>query len=225
MVPRIQLLLLILLAFVQAAQSQKTTRIIVVDSVTFEPLPAVFVQVKNINRGMLTDNAGVLTITTQRTDTLVISHVGYNEVILPLFFEEDAILVRLSEKVMLLREVTVSSRRLYPNEVNPRRSNLPQTATWAGSLASPWDYFNKREREKRKLARLMIENDRTKTFMEVITDPSIKEELMLDHSISETEYYDILVKFNQLKFSVIYSNDAEKIIEALHDFFSKNKGG
>jgi len=29
------------------------------------------------------------------------------------------------------------------------------------------------------------------------------------------------VKFNQQKFPVIYSNDSEKIIEALHNFFEQ----
>lgn len=90
-----------------------------------------------------------------------------------------------------------------------------------GSLADPWEYFNKKQKEKRKLVKLMQEHDRIKTFMEVITDPSIKEELMEDYSVEEAQYYDILVKFNQQKFPVIYSNDSEKIIEALHDFFER----
>ncbi len=205
-----------------AAFSQKTIRVIVVDSATIEPLPAVFVRIKNTNRSILADPSGIFTITTKRADTLVLTHVGYKDVIIPLFFEEDAILIRMSEKIMLLNEVTISSRRLYPNELNPRKSTPPRTATLAGSLASPWEYFNKREKEKRKLALLMQENDRIRTFIEVVTDPSIKAELMNKRAVSETTYYDILVKFNRQKFPVIYSNDADEIITALHEFFNKN---
>lgn len=67
----------------------------------------------------------------------------------------------------------------------------------------------------------MRENDRIKTFMEVITDPSIKDELMEDYAVEEDDYYVILAKFNQQKLPVIYSNDSQQIIDALHAFFEK----
>ena len=206
-----------------AIHAQKTTRVIVVDSMTFKPLPAVFVHVKNTSRSILVDTTGIFTINTRRIDTLMLSQVGYKEVEIPLFFEEDAILIRMAEKVTLLKEATVSSRKLYPNEVNPRKSRVPRRVSLVESLAQPWEYFNKREKEKRKLALLMQENDRTRTFMEVVTDPFIKEELMFDHDVSEIMYYDLLVKFNQRKFPVIYSNDADAIITSLHEFFESNK--
>jgi hypothetical protein len=201
--------------------SQKTTRVIIVDSISFEALPAVFVQVKNTNRSFMADPSGILTIQTRQTDTLLLSHIGYHAVTIPLFFEEDAILVRMRSKVIVLEEVVITSRRLYPNELNPRISKKPATRTVMESLHQPWEYFNKREKEKRKLVKLMEEHDQIKTFMEVITDPSIKEEMMEDYSIEETEYYDILVRFNQQKLPVIYSNDSEKIIDALHAFFEQ----
>jgi hypothetical protein len=201
--------------------SQKTTRVIVIDSISFEALPAVFVRVKNTKTSFLVEPAGIFTLKTKPTDTLVISHIGYHETIVPLMFEEDAIMVRMRPKITLLDEVVITSRRLYPNELNPRISKTPETNTVMGTLHQPWEYFNKRQKEKRKLVKLMQENDRIKTFIEVVTDPSIKQELMEDYAVEEIEYYDILVKFNQKKFPVIYSNDSEKIIEALHDFFER----
>lgn len=201
--------------------SQKTTKIIVVDSLSFEALPAVFVRVKNGKTSFMADPAGILTIKTNSTDTLVLSHIGYYEVTIPLFFEEEAIMVRMRPKITLLDEVVISSRKLYPNELNPRVSRAPQTRTIMGSLNQPWEYFNKREKEKRKLVKLMRENDRIKTFMEVITDPSIKDELMEDYAVEEDDYYVILAKFNQQKLPVIYSNDSQQIIDALHAFFEK----
>lgn len=201
--------------------SQNTTRVIVIDSISFEALPAVFVRVKNTKTSFLAEPTGIFTLQTKPTDTLVISHIGYYEAIVPLMFEEDAIMVRMQPKIILLDEVVITSRKLYPNELNPRVSRTPATRTVMGSLHQPWEYFNKREKEKRKLVKLMQEHDRIKTFMEVITDPSIKQELMEDYSVEESLYYDILVKFNRQKLPVIYSNDSEKIIEALHNFFER----
>lgn len=211
----------VLLVFLSlGAFSQSTTRIVVVDSISFEALPAVFVQVKNTRYSFMAEPTGIFTIQgLKRTDTLVLSHIGYHSITIPLFFEEDAIMVRMRPKVTLLDEVVIKSRKLYPNEINPRVSRKPVTKTVWGSIHQPWEYFNKREKERRKLAKLMDEHDRIKTFMEVITDPSIKEELMEFYAVEEQRYYDILVKFNQSKFPVIYSNDSEKIIEALHAFF------
>ncbi|MFZ2905998.1 MAG: carboxypeptidase-like regulatory domain-containing protein [Cyclobacteriaceae bacterium] len=204
------------------ADAQKTTRVVVVDSISFQPLPAVFVQVKNSGRSLIADASGTFTITTQRTDTLLLSHVGYDMIVVPLFFEDEAILVRMREKATLLQEITITSRKLYPNELNPRKSSLPRTPTFAEVMAAPWEYFNKREKEKRRVAQLMLENDKIRTFIEVITDPSVKEELMEQNEISETDYYELLVKFNRQKFPVIYSNDADAIIAVLYDFFERN---
>ena len=207
------------LGLLPVALAQKITRVVVVDSISFEALPAVFVQVKNTRQSFLADSTGIFTIKTRAADTLLISHIGYYPIIIPLIFEEDAILIRLRPNVTVLEEAILTSRRLYPNELNPRISRKPQTRTVWGSLNQPWEYLNKKEKEKRRLVKLMDENDRIKTFMEVITDPSIKEELMEDYAIEETEYYDILVKFNRQKLPVIYSSDSESIIHALHDFF------
>lgn len=211
----------VLIFIFSGAFSQKTTKVIVADSISFEPLPAVFVTVKNTTKSFMADPTGIFTIKTKQTDTLVLSHIGYRSVTIPLIFEEDAIMVRMRPLATILDEMVITSRKLYPNELNPRVSKPPATRTIGGSLHQPWEYFNKREKEKRKLVKLMQENDRIKTFMEVITDPSIKQELMEDYSVEESLYYDILVKFNRQKFPVIYSNDSEKIIEALHNFFEQ----
>lgn len=200
---------------------QRTTRVIVVDSLSFEALPAVFVHVKNSKHSFMAEPSGIFTIKTKATDTLVLSHIGYHEVTIPLFFEEDAIMARMRSKVTLLDEVVITSRRLYPNEINPRVSRAPQTRTLEGSIMQPWEYFNKREKEKRKLVKLMDENDRVKTFMEVITDPTVKEELMDTYAVEEETYYSILVKFNQQRFPVIYTGDSEQILDALHRFFEQ----
>jgi hypothetical protein len=211
-------ILLVALSFTVCAQ--KKTRVIIVDSATFKPLPAVLVQVKNTTRIHMIDTTGIFSIITKPMDTLILSHIGYKEVMIPLFFEEDAILIRMSEKITVLKEVVVRSRKLYPNEISPRISQTKSTA--AGSIAVPWDYFSRREKDKRLVNKLMQENDRIRTFVEVVTDPSVKTELMNDYDLSEDVYYETLVKFNKTRSPIIYSNDADAIITALHNFFETN---
>ena len=214
---RFAICVLLLIGIQPHAHSQRTTRLVIVDSATFKPLPAVIVQVKNTNRVFLVEPSGIITLRTNKTDTLILSHIGYKAILIPLFFEEDAILIRMSEHITLLSEVTIKSRKLYPNEINPRISKPKSLA--AGSIAVPWDYFSRREKDKRKLKVLMEENDRIKTFIEVVTDPTVKDELMNGYNISEEVYYETLVRFNKQKLPVIYTNDADAIITALHEFF------
>jgi hypothetical protein len=88
---------------------------------------------------------------------------------------------------------------------------------------SPFDYFWKLEREKRKLTRVIEENNRTQTFRQVITDPDVKKIMMEDHHINEETYYSLIEQFNIQHPAVHYFTDPDAIMEALHGFFDKNK--
>lgn len=88
---------------------------------------------------------------------------------------------------------------------------------------SPFDYFWKLEREKRKLSRVIEENNRTQIFRQVITDPDVKTIMMEDHHIDEETYYNLIEKFNIQHPSIHYFTDPDAIMEALHGFFEKNK--
>ena len=91
-------------------------------------------------------------------------------------------------------------------------------------VISPIDYFWKLEREKRKLARIVEENNKAQTYVQVITDPVVKDIMMKAYSLTELVYYERLALFNQQYASISYSSDPEEIMESLHAFFQAAEG-
>ena len=201
--------------------AQKTTRGIVMDSSSLKTLPGVHVVVKNKNQGTVTNSIGVFLLKTLPTDTLVLSFVGYNTLELPLLFEEDDILIRLSERIQILKEVTITGNRLYESPIVREPRNQPHKMSVSDAFSSPWTYFSKGEKEKRKVVKLINENDRIKTYIEVINDQELREEIMDAHQITETDYYNTLAKFNQQSRDVLYSTDPYAIMTSLKYYFDR----
>jgi hypothetical protein len=202
-----------------AALSQTTTRGIVVDSLTLRALPGVHVRIKNSDTGTVTNGQGVFTLSTTPADTLVLTLVGYNALELPLFLEESDIFLRLSERIRMLKEITINATRLYENEVSRAPRSVPRKMSAADGFRSPWEYFARGQREKRKVVKLINENDRIRTYIRVINDQEIREEIMEAHELSETDYYGGLAKFNQQSDDVLYSTDINVIVRSLKTFF------
>jgi len=204
-----------------AGFAQKVTRGIVVDSVTLKALTGVHVRVKNTDRGTATNSAGIFTLSTYPADTLVLSLIGYNTLELPLLFEEEDILIRLSERIRLLQEVTITGTRLYDSEIIRTPRTQPHKMSTADAFSSPWEYFARGQREKRKVVKLINENDRIKTYIQVINDVELREDIMYTHGLTETEFYNTLAKFNQQSSDVLYSTDPYTIIDSLKSFFKR----
>jgi len=199
--------------------SQKLFSGIVIDSASFEELPGVVVHVKHSERWTITSTTGHFRILANQQDTLTFTMLGYHDMELPLFFEEDVMLLRISEQVRILDEVTIRATRLYPNEILNRTKVAPKKMSGLDGFAAPFDYFSRLEKEKRKLARIVEENNRTQTYVQVITDPVVKEIIMKAYDLRELTYYEYLSVFNQRHPAISYSNDPEEIMEALHAFF------
>lgn len=208
--------MLILIISVTQGISQAVYRGIVVDSLTLAVLPGAHVQVKNKAAGTRTTDKGVFSIFAQPADTLVISMIGYNPVEFSLLFEESGILIRLSEKVNMLNEVTVTASRI--TEITRTYRALPKPLE-ASALANPFDYFSKWQREKRKLNQVMDEHNRTFVYTQVVNDPELREQLMEEFNLSEPEFFELLVKFNSRNESLAYSTDSHQIIASIKNFF------
>ena len=204
-----------------SASAQKTTRGIVVDSVTLKALQGVHVRIKHSDQGTVTNSLGVFTLTTSHMDTLVLSLVGYNTLELPLFFEEEDILIRLNERIRMLKEITIKGTRLYDNEIVRTPSTKPRALSKADAFSSPWTYLSRGEREKRKVVLLINENDRIKTYIQVIHDVEVRESIMETHELTEVDYYNTLARFNQQSGDILYSTDPYFIENALRSFFSR----
>ncbi|MDL5046387.1 carboxypeptidase-like regulatory domain-containing protein [Oscillatoria amoena NRMC-F 0135] len=206
--------MVILISFTGAI-SQSDYRGIVVDSLTLAALPGVHIRVKNTTIGTRTTDKGVFSITAKPADTLLISMIGYNTVELPLLFEESGILIRLSEKVNLLNEVTISGTRIMEATRTYRPPPKPMNIS---ALSSPFDYFSRWQREKRKLQKVVDENNRSFVYVQVVSDPELRELLMEEFNLTEPEFYELLVKFNTQRTDIVYSTDSQLIIESLKKF-------
>ena len=214
-------LILFVSSIFSSVSAQRITRGIVVDSITLKGLQGVHVGIKRSPGGTVTNSLGAFTITTSPIDTLVLSLVGYNTIELPLLFEEEDILIRLSERIRILSEITIRGTRIYDNEIvrTPRRQ--PHKMSTADAFSSPWTYLSRGEREKRKVVRLINENDRIRTYIQVIHDVEIRESIMYSHELTEIEYYNTLAKFNQQSGDVLYSTDPYVIETSMRSFFNR----
>ena len=205
--------------------SQKIFSGIVIDSASFEELPGVMILVKGTERRTISFTTGYFTIAARPQDTLIFTMLGYQPVELPLLFEEDVMLIRMSEQVRLLNEITIRATRLYPNEIVNRTKTAPKRMSAIEGVFSPFDYFWKLEREKRKLARIVEENNKAQTYIQVINDPVVKDIMMKAYDLTELTYYERLAVFNQQNTSISYSTDPEEIMESLHEFFLASSKG
>ncbi len=208
---------------VSGLSAQKLYTGIVVDSAKLTNLPDVHVSVKHTGKITSSSANGSFMIYAAPTDTLIFSSIGYIPLELPLFFAEDALFVLLREDRIFLNEVIIKSTRLYPNKIEGSTKTAPRTMSKLNGVFSPFDYFWSLEREKRKLTKIVEENNRTQTYRQVITDPDVKEILMNEYDLGEDAYYQTLVQFNQQQGHVHYFTDPDAIMEALHSFFEKNQ--
>ena len=197
-----------------------TIRGIVVDSLSLASLPDISIKIKGTNKGTFSTNNGSFYIEATATDTLLFSSVGYNELEYPLFDNEDEVLIRLKENYTLLKEVTATA--LKPETTSQKERKIVTPSLGEG-IFSPFTYFSKTEHEKRKLIKLRAENKRIKTYVEIVNDPYLKDEIMDQFSITEKNYYEILAKFNQQNRQAAYLTDAIEIKKLLFNFFNRNK--
>ena len=73
------------------------------------------------------------------------------------------------------------------------------------------------------IGRLTNENVRVKTYVDVVINmPETKENLMKTHRLTEAQYYDLLGKFNEQNYSVMYYLTASELLSLLNKFFSRN---
>lgn len=193
------------------------------DSLSLKAIPGIHVRIKNKAGGTTTNSEGVFILPTSPADTLMLTFVGYYTLELPLLFEEEDILIRMNEKVIMLDEVSVTAKRILPSEIVRAKRTMPTALMEKGQgFSSPIDYFSKWQKEKRKLVKFINENDRVKTYVDVVNDQVLRESIMYELDLSEDKYYNLLSKFNEQNRLLMYSTDPIEIADALEAFFRKN---
>lgn len=123
----------------------------------------------------------------------------------------------------MLKEITIRSTRLQESVIVRSERTMPRKMSTADAFSSPWEYFNREQREKRKTVKLINENNRVRTYVEVVHDQLLREDIMNELGLEETEYYAILAAFNKQSSDVLYSTDKVEIINSLKSFFRNYK--
>ncbi len=216
-------LFLLSLTLSLSLHAQQGYRGIVVDSISMVGMSGVYVSIKGSAKATVTNQSGLFTLSATPLDTLVFSYLGYVTLELPLFLEEDALFIRMREQTRMLQEIVIKASRLYPNEILDRTRVAPRKMEGYQALQSPFTYFSKTEKEKRKIYRYVEESNKTQTYIQVITDPVVKEIFTKDYNLTDEEYYDLLASFNQQYRTIQYATSPEDIMEALHAYFGAVK--
>jgi hypothetical protein len=220
---RVFIFLVIAAALPLYGNCQKSVTIsgIVVDSISLVALPNVHLKAKRSSLGVIAGQSGVFKVTVPVFDTLVISCIGYRTMEYPVLLNEEDVLIRLRESFIMLPEVTTIGSRLEAPTYDKRRPVVSPTPTLAEGIFSPFTYFSRTEREKRKLVKVQEENVRIRTYVEVVNDPDLKKDMMNEFSISERDFFSLLAKFNKENQYAQYLVSEVQIREILAAFIKK----
>ncbi|MBI1770606.1 MAG: carboxypeptidase-like regulatory domain-containing protein [Bacteroidetes bacterium] len=223
---RFFIFIFILVACGFSASAQKILKGIVVDSVTLSGIPNVSVRLLRAGYGTITNANGVFSIRVKTTDTLSFSSVGYLRIIEPVITDDEIMFVRMVQEVILLKEVTVYGRPEAIKKELPSLKLKSKALPWGGALpnsgggaAINLDFFSKREREKRKLAKLKAELASTQTYVEIVTNLEVIQELKDRYSLNDSSFYKILTHFNEQHREITHSGNQADILISLFSFF------
>jgi len=211
--------ILMLITLSSAATGQILIRGILADSSTFNPLEGVTVRVKHQRTGTVSDQQGNFNLTATQQDTLIFSRVGYKTLEFPLFQYEPS-LILMTEDVTYLEAVTVVDSAEY----NPYAGMFDEQNSKLTSLRKsiPF-YYVKARKDKIMRQRLKNENLRVKTYVDVVINSSAtKADLMKRHELTEDEYYDLLAKFNEQNYAVMYYLTGVELISLLNNFYARH---
>jgi hypothetical protein len=196
---------------------QELVRGIVADSASFEALPYVNIQVKNSFRGTTTDAKGNFSIAARSSDTLVFTLLGYKRTELPLF-DYEAGIIRMAEQATYLRPVVVRDSLIFGNPYE----GLFDTQNSKLNRRIPF-YYHKSRKDKIKAADWREESLRVQTYVEVvINDPETKLNLMKKYKLTDKEYYDLLSRFNEKNYAVMYYLTRAELLSFMNRFFESN---
>ena len=207
--------------------SQKLIKGIVVDSATLNNLQGVHVKIKHTNHATTTNQNGVFTIIATEQDTLIFSYVGYAKQALPIYLEDETMFVRMREESILLKEVVIRDRFMlkldgkYINSPTLQGAKPIKAGSTSGGVGVNFSYFSKQEKEKRKLSKIIAENEKVRTYIEMVNDPDLKNEIMTRYGFSEEKFYDLLAIYNEKNKDIMYSSNSGLILNSLLSYYEQ----
>lgn len=174
----------------------------VTDLVTSLPIPGAVVINKTINRGTYSDGRGYFTITLNKTDTVVVSMISYQQK--KLCYRDSAgatflVEVKLPERIYNIKPVAIRPLKTFDEIEREKRllgKNRVTTMPTISALQSPitalYERFSRFERNRRKVAELRdleAKKDLLKELLRIYVRANI---LVLD----EDEFNDFIAFMN-----------------------------
>lgn len=202
--------------------SQATISGIVADSLTLEIVPNAHISIKHKGKGTVTDEKGYFKITANTFDTLVFSSVGYLHYELPVLVDETDILILMSQDVIYLHQITVTDKPFLSPLIQPQKPftyHKSEPVKLASASGFSLSYFSRQQKEKRKLQKLLDANEKVKGYVSVISRPEFKIEVMKRYRISEDEYYNYILQFNQTNMDRVTEKTPAEINKIMHRYF------
>lgn len=195
---------------------------LVVDSLSFKPLPNVHIKIKNKTGGTVTDENGAFSIQAIPFDTLQFSTIGYLTLSLPIILDEEDVIILLREDVTYLLPVIVTGTPILSPLVKEKKEIIyrrPAPAKLVTGSGIAFDYFSREQRERRKLQKLIIANEKVFAYNEIITDPDYRDEIMRQNEFTEEEYYNAVLNFNLTQLITIEYKEREEVLAVLSKYF------
>jgi len=217
----------LLIAISFSVSAQKVLKGIVVDSISLNGIPNVNVKFKDTNRGTITDANGMFTLRVKETDTLILSSVGYVRVELPVLLDDEVMFIRMVQEVVLLKEVEVHGRPGAYGKDLPSLKLRSKSMAFNGAMPNSGGagasvnlaYFSKQEREKRKLNKLKAVLASTQTYVDIVTNPEVIQEIEERFSLNDSTFYKVLTHFNEQHQDMVHSSNSGDILNSLFYFF------
>jgi len=209
----------LVLATSSYAQQSIIVKGLVADSASHRPISFVNIIIKGTQRGTTTDKDGYFTLSASPNDTLLFSFIGYRTLDFPVRDWEPSVIL-LAEVATVLNTITVQGESLgdpYEHLFDEENIKLKNSKS-----AIPF-YYPKDKKEKILLGRAKQEQQRVKHYVDLIVkDDRVKNELIKKHRLTENEYYDLLGKFNEKNYAIMYYLTDSELLSLLYRFYEVN---
>jgi hypothetical protein len=219
---------------------QITLNALVADSASLKPIAFVTVRITNSFRGTITNEQGYFAMDVSEKDTLNFSIIGYHSKKLTARELQKTSVVYLSQAVQMLQIIefngliNISSMlpkldapSAYQNSTYSPQSDRPVVTGFQGFQTFGPGYIArggdlKPSKEERKLEKIKKENAFAKGYVTLVNDPQVKDTLVQKYSLTETQYYDYLAKFNQKNKDFIYQLADDEVVRLIFLYFKEN---
>lgn len=217
----------------QQAVAQKLVTGIVVDSASLDALVNVHIVIKRNGTGTVSDSKGKFGVIVSPTDTVIFSLIGY-ATIERTGLADDDIMIRMSQRAIVLKEVSVEETPIKIDGIQPPPVNKfekfqnntynpspGQVATFGPGIKIPFGE-RKDRKMKSKLEQVREENEKAMVYVQTINSAEVKDVLMKKYNLTEDGYYKHLQDLNVKYKTLVYDLSPADLKNMIFNYFENN---